>query len=241
MPNLNGFKQHAERYYFERFRRASNLDADPVFGDKPDVIIHLDRKVGVEITNFYFQPGSDSASEQRQRVWRENVISEAQSRYQQEGGRNFELTVQFNSKTPIRRHRIAPLIGELLGLARRLEGYRTGPVDFELFASSPELQTVWLNAREYLDAKWRITQVYTVDFLSPDTLRSILVEKEAKAASYQLCAAYWLLIVIDWADPAQDQEIPINYPVLESHVFERVILYKTCFDEIVDVKRLESA
>lgn len=230
-----GSQQETEKFYFELFRHASGLNAIPEYGDKPDVIIHLDRKIGVEITNFFLRPGSDDASEQRQRERRTKVVADAQSRYRKRSGRDFELTIQFNTKFPIPSRRIAALTTELVDLARQIESYPTGAIDPEVFATSPELLTVWLNAREYPDPRWRITQVYTLDFMSPQALTDILREKEEKALEYQPCDAYWLLIIVDWVDRAQDQEITVNVPILTSHIFERVILYKPDFNEIIDV------
>jgi hypothetical protein len=229
-----GSQQEAEKYYFDLFRQASGLVAIPDYGDKPDVILHLDRKIGVEITNLYVRPGSDDASEQRQRERRTKVVAAAQSHYRQMGGRDFELTIQFNAKSPIRSRRMAALTTELADLASRIERHSTGPIDPEVFATSPELLTVYLNAREYPDPRWPIAQVYTLDFISPQTLTDILREKEAKALEYQPCDAYWLLIIVDWVDRAQDQEITVNVPMLTSQIFERVILYKPDFNEIVD-------
>lgn len=231
-------QQEIERGYFEQFRRASDLDAIPSYGDKPDVILHLDRKIGVEITNFYLRPGHDGASEQRQRVRREDVITQARNRYRDDGGRGFELTIQFNPKRPIGSKRSAALIAELADLAKRIEDHPTGPVSPVLFERSPELLTVWLNAQEYLDATWRVVQVYPLDFVSTLALSRIIRDKEAKAKRYLPCDAYWLLIVVDWADPAQDQEIAVGELALSSSVFERIILYKPGFNEIIEVKPL---
>ena len=183
-------QQEIERHYFEQFRKASGLEAIPAYGDKPDVILHLDLKTGVEITNFYLRPGHDPASEQRQRKRRQDVVAEAQKRYRNTGGRWFELTIQFDNKRPIGSGRRAALIGELVGLARRIEDHPTGPVSPVLFEQSPELLTVWLNAQEYLDAVWSVSQVYTLDILSPQALSEIIREKEAKASGYQSCDAY---------------------------------------------------
>jgi hypothetical protein len=80
-------KQEIQRHYFEQFREASGLDAIPEYGDQPDVVLHLDRKIGVEITNFYLRPGHDKASVQRQRELRRDVVEEAQKRYRGVGGR----------------------------------------------------------------------------------------------------------------------------------------------------------
>ncbi len=233
-------QQEIERHYFEQFRKASGLETIPAYGDKPDVILHLDRKTGVEITNFYLRPGHDPASEQRQRKRRQDVVAEAQKRYRNTGGRWFELTIQFDNKRPIGSGRRAALIGELVGLARRIEDHPTGPVSPVLFEQSPELLTVWLNAQEYLDAVWSVSQVYTLDILSPQALSEIIREKEAKASGYQSCDAYWLLVIVDWADPAQDQEITVGALALMSNVFERVILYKPGFNEIIEAKPQET-
>jgi hypothetical protein len=60
--------------------------------------------------------------------------------------------------------------------------------------------------------------------------------KESKAADYAPCDAYWLLIVVDWADPAQDQEITTTGLKLPSEVFEKIIVYKPGFEDIAEVK-----
>jgi hypothetical protein len=229
-------QQEIERHYFERFRKVAGLNVIPAYGDKPDVVLHLDRKIGVEITNFYIRPGADEASEQRQRQRRHEVVEAASKSYRAAGGRRFELTIQFNPERPIRSGRKAALIAELASLATRIEGHPQGQVSPVLFEQSPEVLTVWLNPREYLDAEWRVSQVYTLDIVSPHSLSEIVREKEVKASDYELCAAYWLLIVVDWADPAQDQEIAVGSPAVASSVFERIILFKPGFDEIIDAK-----
>jgi hypothetical protein len=73
--------------------------------------------------------------------------------------------------------------------------------------------------------------------MSADALRAIVRQKELKAADYAPCDGYWLLIVVDWADPAQDQEIILRDGLkLDSSVFERIIIYKPGFEDIVQVK-----
>jgi hypothetical protein len=65
-----------EEHYFERFRKAYELPPGVVsYADKPDVLIKGSRTVGIEIANFYLQPGSAPGSEQRQRERRRDVVS----------------------------------------------------------------------------------------------------------------------------------------------------------------------
>jgi hypothetical protein len=56
--------------------------------------------------------------------------------------------------------------------------------------------------------------------MSEVALEAIVREKEAKAAEYNPCDAYWLLVVVDWIDPAQEQEIRIDdRPCVASDLF----------------------
>ena len=74
----------------------------------------------------------------------------------------------------------------------------------------PEVSFIYFNAQEYVDAKWCAGGVHTVGLMSEAALEAIVQEKEAKAAEYNPCDAYWLLVVVDWIDPAQEQEIRID-------------------------------
>lgn len=70
-----------------------------------------------------------------------------------------------------------------------------------------ELCFVYLNTEEYEDAKWRVMQVYDVPMMSRDRLVEIVRDKEVRARKYKKCDAYWLIVVVDFINPAQDQEI----------------------------------
>jgi len=72
-------------------------------------------------------------------------------------------------------------------------------------------------------------------WLSPTGLEKIVREKESKAAEYLPCDAYWLLIIVDWMDNAQEQEISVQSVKIASNVFERIIVYKPDFDDILEV------
>jgi len=101
----------------------------------------------------------------------------------------------------------------------------------------PEIESIWLNSEERPDATWiRPGQVYSYEEMSATRLQAIVAEKESKASNYASCDAYWLLIVVDWADSAQDQEITTTGLKLSSGVFEKIIIYKPGFEEIVELK-----
>ena len=84
-------------------------------------------------------------------------------------------------------------------------------------------------------ARWRLAQSHSFGRMSTQRLMEIIKEKEAKAAEYAKCEAYWLLIVVDFRDAAQEQEIRIDDFTTTSPVFEKIIVYKPYFEHILDV------
>lgn len=224
-----------ERYYFERFQSHYEVpDGDLVFTDKPDVIVRGTQTIGVEIANLYLANGADSASEQVQRVRRLQTLERAQALHLASGGRHIELSVGFNPEYPVQK--LEPVARALAAIVTRIEGSPSGQVSRMLFEHVPELHFLYYNQREYADAKWRPVQGYSVPALSLERLRVLVSEKTKKLRNYQHCDFYWLLLVVDFMDPAQDQDF--QWPageVLEKSPFERILLYKPQFGQVLQV------
>jgi hypothetical protein len=225
-----------ERHYFEQFSAAYELpNGAAEYADRPDVLLRGERTIGIELTRFYLQPGGSSGSEQQQKPRRERVVSEAQEIHRRAGGKKFELTITFNPDRPITSARKKNLPKELAALATSFGTANSGPIDADLLEGMPEVSSIYLNSKEYDDSKWSVCQVYSLDLMSAEGLQKIVREKESKAAEYLPCDAYWLLIIIDWRDNAQDQEITVKGVKIASDVFERIIIYKPGFEDIVEV------
>ncbi len=85
-------------------------------------------------------------------------------------------------------------------------------------------------------ATWRVGQEHRFGLMSTPRLMEIIREKETKAQQYSSCDAYWLLIVVDFIDAAQEQEIRLDRGVvITSDVFEKIIVYKPDLEHIVEV------
>ena len=83
-----------------------------------------------------------------------------------------------------------------------------------------------------------IPQVYDVPALLVERVKKVVRDKSAKALEYQNCEALWLLIIVDFWEPAQDQDI--RWPTEETvgqTPFERILIYKTVFNEVVEVSQ----
>jgi hypothetical protein len=231
-------KRDRERRYFEEFRTVYGLQGVPIYADKPDVILKSDRTIGIEITNFYIECGEDETSEQRQRPRRAKVIADAQDLHRSAGGRRTALTITFDPAHPITVARQRVLPRELADLAHRVDGHEMGQVSSLLFEASPEIERVWFNPQEYGGAKWMDAQVYAPEFLATDVLQEIIRQKEARVVEYSTCDAYWLLVVVEFLDPAQDQEITRGPLKLPFSVFERIFVYKTITKELIEITRV---
>lgn len=227
--------QEIERYYFEQFRTHYAIpDGEVEFTDKPDVVIRGETDIGIEIANLYLTPGADPASEQIQRVRRADVIERAQALHIAAGGRPIECWFDFEPSHPIMSvERVASAIARLIAEVQRSV---SGVIPGHIFEHICELRFAYSNGEEYSDAKWRPVQSYSAPFLSIERVRSLVTEKVEKLKGYRLCDRYWLLLVVDFMDPAQDQDIrwPAGMGTLRTP-FERVLIYKPQFGQVTEV------
>ena len=221
-----------ERHYFGLFREIYQLPkGEVIYGDKPDVIINGERRLGIEVTNFYLERGELIESEQNQRRIRDYVLKKAQQIYIDNGGKH-EIYFSFNKENPILNSQ--KLIPKLLKVISKLEALGTGKFSKYFLNDIPELDLVIINPTIYTDPQWTINQVYTGQIISTPMLTEIVRKKENKAKNYSKCEAYWLIVVVDFFDPAQDQEIRVNGLTITSDVFEKKIVYKTAYEHVLE-------
>jgi hypothetical protein len=230
--------QDIERYYFEDFCKTYPLPSGNIlYGDKPDIILNSDKIIGIEVTNFYIGDGKLLSSEQRQSPIREKIIKEAHSLYKKNGGKNIEISFAFNSIT--NQKNLAKKIADLI---KEIENSPSGSVINEVFIHIPELSFIYLKEEENEFPKWHITQGYKVFATDEERLKKIIKEKEEKSKKYKKCDLYWLLIIVNFMDFAQDQEIlNIDTKSIKSEVFEKILIYKTVFRNIVEIKTQNEA
>ncbi len=205
-----------------------------VYTDKPDVIVRSKRSLGIEIANLYLTDGREPISEQSQMIFREKALTLAQEIFRGNGGPQIEITVGFDPRTPITNYR--RLAESLSDLVDSLSGTPTGQVSRHRFDHVPELNFIYYNSTEYADAKWRVMQCYSTPNLSVPRVSELALQKEIKKASYQYCEQYWLLLVVDFMDPAQDQEVvwPVG-KTIQASSYEKVIIYVPQFHHILVV------
>jgi len=70
-----------------------------------------------------------------------------------------------------------------------------------------------------------------------ERLTQIVRDKESRVCDYAPCHTYWLLVVVDFTNSAQKQEIRVDGVTVYSDTFDRIIVYKPHFEHIVEVGR----
>lgn len=225
-----------ERHYFEQFRAHPRMPAGSVcYCDKPDVVItEGNRTLGIEIARLYIADGRAQSSEQVQSKRRGQVLERTHSIFMAAGGQALEFHVDFDPKHPIL---------NVEQVASRLATFAEIVADRPNIAHSGSrfdsaLRFVYHNGIEYADAKWRSTQVHRGRILDLLRLEAIVADKVAKARGYAACSAYWLLLVVDFTDRAQDQEVvlPDNYR-LPSNLFEQVLIFRPQSGQVITVPK----
>lgn len=234
MINAKPSKQEVERRVLDAFKQAYPQFPEGTIkhGDKPDTIVFGPRKVGIEITGFDLMDGDNPNSERQQSVRRSGVVEEAQRLYLSNGGKPIELIFGFNHISQERR-KILP--GELAAFARRIEEKVSQTIILEFDGAPKEVKFVW-NSGQYSNPTWRAQQAHSVGLMDKDRLEKILRRKEMKARGYEPCDAYWLLIFVNSFDPAQEQEVRIDNLEAHSAVFEKIIIFRSVFNHIVEVQ-----
>ena len=227
--------QLTEQHYFELFAQHYDVPAGRIeYSDKPDVLIHGERKIGVELAHLHKTSGQDPASEQVQNQRRISVIETAERIYLERGGRKIELWIDFDPQHPIQS--IENTAHGLANVALEIADFMEGHTSYGGFEKTPELRFLTHNGKEYEDSRWKLLQGHDVPSLSVERVKELIVQKTKKIKNYQQCDAYWLLLVVEFWDPAQDQDI--RWPEGESvglTPFEEIFIYKPHFREVVSV------
>jgi hypothetical protein len=227
--------KEVEKYYFELFRKHYPLPAGEVeYCDRPDVIIHADTTTGVEITNFFLDDGSDSQSEQVQRNLRSKVVEAAQEIFEAGNPAKVSLCFGFDKSSPIREKE--NLAARLAKLATDVVARESGVIPKSDFQHIPELSFAYVRMGAGEGLPWQVMQLHQTQVTSMERLREIIRRKEIKSKAYKPCDEYWLLIVVDFMDRAQDQEFAREaMGEISSGVFDRILVYKTVFEQVVEI------
>lgn len=229
-------KQGQEWQAFELFRRDYCLpEGEPVRSDRPDVVIRGAKTVGIELTTLHLLDGSNAASEQRQAKRRADVLAHAQEFHRNAGGSSIELVVGFDRESPI--ENVQATAQAIAEVAARIQDGPRGEIKNLAYKHINSVNFMFLTGA-YADPRWRVQQVHQVPTLQVDRVKKIVADKIGRAEKYQDCDELWLVITVDFWNPAQDQDIewPTETPI-DCGPYKHVFLHKPAFRQVVEVRR----
>lgn len=235
--------QKIELKYFDSFRQHYALPHGTIeHSDKPDVLVlgeDEQRILGIEIALLYKTDGQLEESDQRQIPKRLIVVELAEQMYRARGGRKIELSVSFDPKHPIgRKPHMQKIANDLASFALEISSQQDGHQCYSPLEDTPELSWIFHNGKEYPNSAWLPVQSYDVPALLVPRVKDLVAKKIRKTQGYEACGVMWLLLIVDFWEPSQDQEI--HWPAEENvgkTPFERILIYKTCFNEVVEVSQ----
>jgi hypothetical protein len=229
-------QQEEEWNAFQSFQSDYSLpDGTIEHSDKPDLMIHGDRTLGIELTSLYIVDGRDAKSEQRQTKPRERVVARAQELHVEAGGRPIELAIGFNPEFPITD--VDGLAHSIAEVAQYVQRGAPGQVEQPTYDHLDCINFVHFSG-EWANPRWFVQQSYSAPMLRVNRVREIIADKIDKAKGYRSCDAYWLIITMDFWSPAQDQDI--EWPTGESvdhGPFEHIFLHKPAYRRVIEVPR----
>lgn len=229
-------QQILEQKYFEQFAQHYPIPCGAIeYSDKPDILIHGDIKLGIEIAHLYKVDGKNTKCEQKQIIMRREVIAQAEQLYLSSGGRKIEISIDFDSQHPIMRNNITKIAKGLAVIAQEISSEHEGYSSYKAFELIPELRFIYHDGKEYRNSNWRHQQSFDVPTLSIARVKELVAQKINKLKQYNPCDIYWLLFIVEFWDPSQDQDI--NWPAgecLGPTPFERILIYKPAFKQVVE-------
>lgn len=225
-----------ERAYYQDFAQHCPLapTGEVKFSDKPDVLVSGKSVLGIELANIYHKDGKDKTSEQVQSGLRSEAIRIAESLYRDDRNPHYEFWFDFNPEFPIANtqelaKRLYKCVLQVIREQRELTHYKG-------FEECPELRCLTYTGTEYINAKWQPIQIHDVPMLNEERVLEIIGSKSVKAQSYQRCDRYWLLLIVEFWSPAQDQHLTWNPAIrIGSTPFEKIIIYKPASREWLEV------
>jgi hypothetical protein len=219
-------KKQRERLLFNHFASLVEIPAGQLDegGESPDFVIHGDVTLGIEVTELHVKDGE--LSWQRQAPRRAEALRRAGAQYVAAGGPAFDFNFDFNPLPAA--ISIDEIARQALTAATASANGASGEMSWDLLESTPLVRWLYRPALTYAEPRWNDMPCHAVPFLDPVNVQRVVNAKGQKLASYRKCDLQWLVIGVDFWNPAQDQEL--TWPAdegLNLCGFDRVFIVKT--------------
>ena len=166
---------------------------------------------------------------------RKNVLEIAQKNFLKGNINTYEFNFNFDSNYPI--HNVTRATSKLSdGIEKFLKEEINKQKVSEIFTldACPEILNIHSNFKKYHDPKWNLVQVYDVPNIDISNLSFLISQKKEKLNNYKVCDEQWLLIIIEFWDPAQDQHFSLKGGEFIASPFDKIIIFKPATLDLIE-------
>ncbi|MDB5159665.1 MAG: hypothetical protein JWR50_4372 [Mucilaginibacter sp.] len=221
----------AEQFYLEKFKKSHRHfpQGEVSEHESPDFLVDDGKKkVGIEVTGFYRESGSESSPLQKRKKIRQKVIDRAQILFNSKGLASRWVTVHFGLYFHCKK-------SEVEHIAKKLADLAASPFPTEVD------QMIWNNDETTLkdidclvvrnvempESHWSAPMGTFVPNIEPQQIQQILDIKSKLCEKYRKsCDELWLIIVMDRFEASSfasiTQESRLHY---YSHLFDSAYLF----------------
>jgi len=208
-------------------------------GTEPDFIIEdSTERIGIELTELPRNIGNDKLGILPQANLHRIILSNAERAYAALNNKKYKVYISFNEKSDITKKTLNPLVNflvETINSTVQINPPRKGsPVQLGISSLFPYENQVHLiqiyDFSDYHNYSWEICNSHSVESLNLEVLHERISSKEGKLSKglYTGCNQVWLLLYIDFWNPAMDQQIHKSLlPQVHSSGFQRIVIFKT--------------
>ena len=236
------FLNACPEYGFETWMAFDDLPETRTDGfSGPDLIADSQHgTIGIELSHVYQKNGTDPKALQNQLPLRKLLIHEANKIFMEKFGVcDRDVHFGFGRDGAIQGSRPRQKLAKELAcfVQENIVNEEFGQLiwlDSELLEGC----SVFISSKTYEDAKWQECSVHETPVMDFDVLKNKISQKNKKLRHYIPCDQHWLLLVIDFWDSAQDQQLPrAGWPALASTGFDKILIFKTVENECLELQQ----
>jgi len=235
-------KDTLERRFLDSFKAACTFfpygtirKGDPKKKEPDFIVENENEKLGIEMARLYRDDDKYIFGVQRQAPLQERVVTEAKTLFEKTSKYRFRVFVSFQERSEIKSNDVQQLASYLSEIVLKELENRLPTPDYPIQIGSSYLYrhkevffSIYIDW--FSDGSWKRNNVNKVELLNEDLLYNLIKRKESKyeKGNYSACNKVWLLLCMDYFDPAMEQCIPGNTCfAIKSSNFDKILLYKT--------------
>jgi hypothetical protein len=204
-------QKRKELHQLNEFRtlRPDFPEGEVAISERPDFVVHNGQtSIGIEVTSIFHEVPASKIPLQVQESEQQLMLNEASNKYSAMNLPHLHVSIFFANETKFnkgnRAHYASVLANLIASNVPQSNGFHSIENDFDSPAKFP-FEFHSLHIARFDSQKSSFMHIPMAGWVQEDfstELQNKMSEKNLLLPNYQKCAAYWLLIVAEWAAPS---------------------------------------